>query len=244
MRLDRGAALALAIALGACAPLVAVPIEPPASTTSVATGTGFAYSALRDDGTPVRWNSCEPVVWTTRPSDPAWFVDLVERALRATTPHVGLEFRRVPPVATSIQEGRAMAIDGEWAPVLFTLATRDEATWLGDDDLGLAVPVSVGGQYVTAQLVFGSWHELGVGFEDAATQWGGTVLHEIGHLVGLGHVDDAGQLMTPRAGHGPATWGDGDLQGLAGLTARDECLSPPRARDWPWPTVAAAPTAS
>lgn len=238
MRLVQGAVAALVVCLSACAPVGAPPDGRHSSSPAVATDMTFAYSALRGDGTPVRWNPCAPVVWTTRPSDPAWFVDLVDEALRATTPHVGLEFRRVPPVATSIQEQRAMAVDGQWAPVLFTMATRDEATWLDDDDLGLAVPVSVGGQYVTAQLVFGSWHELGVGFEDAATQWGGTVLHEIGHLVGLGHVTDSDQLMTPRAGHQPASWGDGDLRGLVGLTAHDQCLSQPRARDWPWPTIA------
>jgi predicted Zn-dependent protease len=40
--------------------------------------------------------------------------------------------------------------------------------------------------------------------------------HELGHLVGLGHVDDATQLMSPTIGE-PQTFQSGDLAGLAKL---------------------------
>lgn len=236
----RVAALACAAALMACAPNGITPNGSPATPVTSASSTGFSYTALRDDGTPVRWNPCAAIAWTTRPSDPAWFATLVEEALAATAPHVGLRFRQVPPGAATLGDERSMTDDGRWAPVLFTLATRAEATWLRDDDLGLAVPVFVAGQYVTAQLVFGSWHELQVGFADAATHWGGPVLHEIGHLVGLAHVQGRGELMTARAGHQRAQWGDGDLRGLDGLASLDGCLVTPPARDWPWPTVSDA----
>ncbi|MCR6491586.1 hypothetical protein [Cellulomonas sp. P24] len=38
----------------------------------------------------------------------------------------------------------------------------------------------------------------------------------MGHLVGLGHVDDPHQLMSPTLG-APVTFQDGDLAGLAQL---------------------------
>jgi hypothetical protein len=44
----------------------------------------------------------------------------------------------------------------------------------------------------------------------------GVVLHEIGHLVGLAHVSDPGQLMHPSSGD-VADFGPGDLSGLAAL---------------------------
>ncbi|MDP9497989.1 MAG: M10 family metallopeptidase domain-containing protein [Actinomycetota bacterium] len=39
------------------------------------------------------------------------------------------------------------------------------------------------------------------------------LLHELGHLVGLAHVEDPGQLMHPQGRI--AAYGAGDLRGLA-----------------------------
>jgi Matrixin len=40
------------------------------------------------------------------------------------------------------------------------------------------------------------------------------VMHELGHVLGLGHVHDSGELMSEH-NHGRTTWGPGDLKGLA-----------------------------
>jgi hypothetical protein len=45
------------------------------------------------------------------------------------------------------------------------------------------------------------------------------VLHELGHLVGLAHVDDDTQLMYPEAQRAVTDYADGDLTGLARLGA-------------------------
>ena len=42
------------------------------------------------------------------------------------------------------------------------------------------------------------------------------ILHEIGHLLGLDHVNDQAQLMYPRGGT-LTDYGSGDLTGLATL---------------------------
>jgi hypothetical protein len=49
------------------------------------------------------------------------------------------------------------------------------------------------------------------------------VLHELGHLVGLDHVRDRGELMFPTA-NDVVGYGPGDLQGLAAL-GRGACFS-------------------
>ena len=49
------------------------------------------------------------------------------------------------------------------------------------------------------------------------------VLHELGHLVGLGHVTDTKQLMYPQSQAGVTGFGAGDLAGLAVL-GRGACL--------------------
>ena len=43
------------------------------------------------------------------------------------------------------------------------------------------------------------------------------VLHELGHLAGLGHVEDAGQLLYPKAQEEITDYAAGDLTGLARL---------------------------
>ncbi len=48
------------------------------------------------------------------------------------------------------------------------------------------------------------------------------VLHELGHLVGLGQVTSASQLMYPQALPGMTDFGAGDLTGLAVL-GRGSC---------------------
>ena len=45
------------------------------------------------------------------------------------------------------------------------------------------------------------------------------VLHELGHLMGLGHVDDEQQLMFPEARREVPDFAAGDLTGLAVLGA-------------------------
>ena len=45
------------------------------------------------------------------------------------------------------------------------------------------------------------------------------MLHEIGHVLGLDHVDDPTQIMNPTAG--VTELGDGDRAGLAAVGASD-----------------------
>ena len=43
------------------------------------------------------------------------------------------------------------------------------------------------------------------------------IQHELGHLLGLDHVDDAGQLIYSETRGGVTGFGSGDLNGLAAL---------------------------
>lgn len=45
--------------------------------------------------------------------------------------------------------------------------------------------------------------------------WGGVLLHEFGHLVGLDHAEGLGELMYPKVIDGPAEWGPDDRRLLA-----------------------------
>lgn len=55
-----------------------------------------------------------------------------------------------------------------------------------------------------------------------------TLLHELGHAVGLGHTEDPTQLMHPRLHAGtPDGFAEGDLEGLAAVGATHGCLQAP-----------------
>jgi hypothetical protein len=56
--------------------------------------------------------------------------------------------------------------------------------------------------------------------------WGATLMHELGHVLGLAHSADAGDLMFSKMLAGAAEWGRGDLHALAITGAARGCEVP------------------
>ncbi|MGB3409576.1 MAG: matrixin family metalloprotease [Microthrixaceae bacterium] len=72
--------------------------------------------------------------------------------------------------------------------------------------------------YVTGSLVLDRENFAGMlGEFDGYARARATVLHELGHLVGLNHVDDPGQLMAPMLQGSQTEFAAGDKEGLAAL---------------------------
>ncbi|MGH9276714.1 MAG: matrixin family metalloprotease, partial [Acidimicrobiales bacterium] len=57
------------------------------------------------------------------------------------------------------------------------------------------------------------------------------MIHELGHLIGLGHVLSPAEIMFTQLGvqRGQAEYHGGDLDGLKILGAQSGCLAPPPA---------------
>lgn len=251
--LPRLAAAAAAVTLAVAGVVVAAitgggpgpePAAAPAGATTVASGSGPARAVGwapwdRDAaGRPLRWDPCTPVRFVLRAdgAPPGAEADLAE-ALRRLAAATGHDLHLVGTTDEAPAADRPLVVRSaegwRWAPVLVAWAAPGAGgTPLGPHDRGVAVPVAVrdGDRHalVTGQLVLNAARtDLRPGFGDRADAWGATLLHELGHLLGLDHVDDPAQLMAAAPGAGPVALGSGDLAGLAAVGADGGCVATP-----------------
>ncbi len=192
---------------------------------------GFAFLNEQADGSgrPVTFDPCQAIHYVVRPkgqppSGPAMLASALEELSRAT----GLVFisdgttDEAPSKSRHLRGGRS--VRGAPAPVLIAWATSDEWPTLRGRIAGEAGPVMRspdgsprGARYVTGQVVLDA-EDLAHSVSDraAAAEVRLVLLHELGHLVGLGHVLDRNQVMFSGS-QGLAEYGPGDLRGLQQL---------------------------
>ena len=196
----------------------------------------YRFIARDFDGDPVRWNPCEAVHYVVNVAEaPAGSLDDVQEAVRRISAATGITFSYDGLTDEVLERRRDMVqVDrygDRWAPVLVTWVDPDTSQVSFDSDgdvaAGVAAPFTPRG----ADVIVSGWIAInaedpnppGFGFPDAQ---GPVVLHEWGHVMGLDHVDERGQLMHP-AGGGVAGLGPGDLEGLRQLGRSEGCLTTP-----------------
>ncbi|WP_167736129.1 matrixin family metalloprotease [Nocardioides sp. 503] len=167
---------------------------------------------------PVGWSHCEPIPYVVNTDGaPDDWEDLVRDATDRMQEASGLVFEDRGTTDDRDFEGR-FGLAGGAEPVLIAWADEDEVPGLSGDVAGLAGPMSRNDgmfqKYVTGRVVLDK-----EAFEEIESVRGGDeqreaiVLHELGHLVGLAHVDDPGELMHPTTE--TTELGPGDRSGLA-----------------------------
>lgn len=186
-----------------------------------ADGTGeFAFlQTQRGGGEPVGFSPCRNIEYVVNPADgPADWEQQVTSAVGELSDRTGLEFTFEG--ATDERDfGRRESGD----PVLIGWADEEEVDGLADDVIGLGGPTiaTLGNRsfFVSGSVV------IDTSFTDQVDDalFGeelerALLLHELGHLAGLDHVDDPGELMYPD-GPSRSDYGPGDLEGLARLGA-------------------------
>jgi hypothetical protein len=179
-------------------------------------GDSSTYKFLVTDplsGEPARWSSCDPITYVVNADQaPGGWEETLDEALAEVSEATGLEFESDGETSDGASSSRYGA--GERPkPVLISWVTPDEEPKLAGDIVGIAGPSSLGDTFVTGTVLldaaaFDEMEERGdEGLQRAV------VMHELGHLVGLDHVDDERQLMYPSTTF-QTSFGEGDLQGL------------------------------
>ncbi len=196
----------------------------PASLTGVG-----EYTVLRQHGgRPVTWDPCQPIHYVVRATgEPPGGQLLLDKAIDEISKATGLFFmddgtttEAPTPDRNPYQPDR---YGKQWAPVLIAWSGPSEFTELQGDVVGLGGPIAVDGKNarnISGEVVFDAPDITKIeATPDGATFGYDIMLHELGHLVGLGHVNDPTQIMNPVSLRPLAGYGAGDLRGLAALGA-------------------------
>jgi hypothetical protein len=184
-------------------------------------GTYKFLHVQRGSDQPVAYDPCRPIEVVVNPEGaPENYNALVDTGLAHTGAATGLKFLRV-----GLTDDRDVNNGGfaRRRPVLIAWATPDEVPELAGEVAGIGGSVAVGQpglmRYVTGRVMLD--RDLFASFDsDEAAAAQAIVDHELGHVVGLGHVEDPGELMNER-NVGRTTYGPGDREGLARLGGVD-----------------------
>ncbi|HEY2803570.1 MAG TPA: hypothetical protein VGJ67_06590 [Actinomycetota bacterium] len=223
------AGLMVLVLVGAIGASVVAPI-----LASSARSGEFTFLERRADGSPVRWDPCRPIHFETdlagAPQNE--FAD-VQEALRRVTVATHIRFVYDGPTnampAGVAHSHRVTTPPGENAPPVL-IAWLDQEQWreVGgtDKQVALALPIreSDGFYYDTGFVAVNGGQHLLSGFGIGPT-WGPVILHELGHIMGLGHVAATDELMNAQENPIVTDFGKGDLEGLKILGRHGTCAA-------------------
>jgi len=183
-------------------------------------GGSYAFVSTNAGGDPVGWNHCKPIHYVVNPAGaPESWEDIIRGGVATVTDASGFDFQYD---GTSVDRsfGQRVGDTDEPPPVLIAWAGSDEVPELAGSTAGIGggSPARVHNrvQYITGVVVLdtNAYDRM-----DAQGDRQGEELilaHELGHVLGLDHVDDADELMNAQY-VGQDGFGSGDREGLQRL---------------------------
>lgn len=202
----------------------------------VAAGGSGGYTFLIDrNGLPARYNPCRTIHVVMSPeAAPPGAEAILGAALARISSASGLQFAYDGLTDEVAQEDRPatdVARYGDrWSPVLVAWTTPARSPRLEGTVAGIGGSLARQAPSGTLVYVTGGVHLDGPQLSEVLAERGGeaaveaVVLHELAHVVGLGHVSDSSQLMDA-TNTGQRDFGDGDLRGLA-ILGQGSCGTP------------------
>ena len=209
---------------------------------------GYAFLYATADGCfPVRFNPCEPVAYVLNDAlAPPGAVADVREAIARLSEATGITFVEEgttdEPLAVRRSAYQPERYGERWAPILIgwsQLGAGEGPDASGDDIIvaGRGQPLRVDDALVSGVLELNTdvvldrdtQETLPGGFGEGITR-GRVILHELGHVLGLGHVSSRAQLMYPELAEqtsSSAELGVGDSIGLRLLGRESGCVTPP-----------------
>ncbi len=188
----------------------------------------------------MRFNPCEPIHYVVNTAlAPSGAPEDLQEAIQRVEAATGLSFVNDgptdEPAALNRPAAQPQRYGDRWAPILVVwdhgAAFRMEFT---NPAGGRSVPVdgiSVSGTLIVNVDATADDHgrsRPAAGFGEGST-WGRVFVHELGHIVGLGHVARSDQIMFSELGvqRGEAEFQAGDLKGLRLVGKEAGCLVTP-----------------
>ncbi len=194
------------------------PRKPEAASTS------YKFLATNDDGSPVGYSPCRPLHYVVNAAlAPPGAGRLVEDSIRTISEATGITFINDGPTSEASSPTRAPyqkeRYGDRWAPLLIAWTTPEQAPQLKGPVIGTggSTHFSFGDgpkSFVTGSLELDAPQITeDLDRAEGAAYATAVILHELGHVMGLEHVDDPAQLMYPEIGS-PDGLAAGDLNGL------------------------------
>ncbi|MGB6059367.1 MAG: matrixin family metalloprotease, partial [Microthrixaceae bacterium] len=203
-------------------------------------GTPTTWTSIMRDfvDMPINYDRCYPIGYQINPSGApsGWAAD-IKTAFGMISAATGLVFVDLGTTTEAPTPGRtSFDANDNLKPILVAFTTESVIPDLAGSVVGVAGSNAFGGfdstgtfylppQFITGDAYFDRDAAIPSGF--GAGQFGVLALHELGHVVGLGHVDNLDEIMNPFLISRAAYYGTGDLDGLGILYKTQSCPQSP-----------------
>ena len=177
---------------------------------------------------PVRWNPCQTIHYVVNTANaPSYGLQLVQEVFAELSQATGMTFQYDGPSSELPTQSRAAYnANGQPNPILVAWEANGQTDYLPTGSyVGMGGSVTIyNSTYQQYQTISGE-AAISSSYPLSQAQEVDLVLHELGHVIGLGHSSSTSEIMYPYVQGSLNTYQSGDLTGLAQLGRAAGCLN-------------------